>query len=85
MKKIIKYHPLEWFEQHAFKDHDGDYWKHKDDRNHYDKFHNSPIYENAPASIYYVEGPIELFGIFDEYQWAIEKVYNKEENPELFI
>jgi len=91
----IKLKPIEWFEENAFLDHDGDYHPTKDDRYYYDNYHSMP--KDGNGKLYYKS--IYSKNILDRimyiikyeseklelYKWGIEEIYTPETHPQYFI
>ena len=90
----IKLKSLEWFEENAFLDHDGDYHPNEKDRDYYDKRHQMPMRD---GKLYYksvyrknIRENIMYIRKYDEeqihlYKWALEKVLYPETDPQYFI
>jgi len=85
---LVKLKPLKWFQENAFKDHDGDYWETESNKDHFDTFHIK-----SPNTNTYAMNPYNIENGFMEYDphiakiqsWAIEKELTKENDPEYFL
>ena len=83
---LVKLKTLKWFEQHAFKDHDGDYWETASNRDYFDVFHtkSTNTYAIYPHNI--EKGFMEYEPHIARIQsWTIERILTKENGPEYFL
>jgi hypothetical protein len=84
--KLVKLKPLSFFKEHAFLDHDGDYWKTKEYRDYYDTYHTELEDSYAVYKHNIIKGIAKLpDDVIEINSWAIEKILNKYDDPEYFL
>lgn len=88
-KTKVLFKPIEWFKENAHKDHDGDFWKLKEYKVFFDKFHqNHPDSEHLSLPMYYkyASNPKDIDDKkIDQYMWAIDRILNKQADPEYYL
>jgi len=86
---VVKVRSLEWFEENAFRDDDGDYWKTMELRDAHNEMRIGTVSE--------VEGkyvPKKVIGkvlkhinqdFYNKHKWIVEEILTQNEYPEYFL